>query len=202
MLKTNQEYKSQIKLVGKYNLKDTYKWREQAIHFQEHGVYGKDGREFIEDTFDYNKFWDEEEEKILNGVWIDGFYIPGLYYLYLNYLPIYHKQLKKYEFPDVYDMDYHTFLCLEHAIFLKQHFVVVKKRAAGFTLKFCVPLIKELFWGRGSPNYIATFEEAQVLKTWSDVIEPYRNHLNANTAWYREFNPNKPRDWKVGRKVN
>lgn len=201
MLKNNQEYKNQIKLVGKYELKDTYKWREQAIHFQEYGYYGKNGKEFIEHTFDYNTFWGEEEEKILNGIWIDGFYIPGMYYLYLNYLPIYHKQLKKYEFPDVYDMDYHTFLCLEHAIFLKQHFVVIKKRAAGFSLKFCVPLIKELYWGRGSPNYIATFEEPQVLKTWSNIIEPYRNHLNANTAFYREFNPNKPRDWKVGRKV-
>jgi hypothetical protein len=134
-------------------------------------------------------------------LWVDDFYIPGLYYFYLNYLPIYHKQLNKYEFPDVYDMDYHTFLCLEHAIFLKKHFVVIKKRQAGFTLKFCVPLIRELFFERGSPNYLATFEEAQVLKTWTEVIEPYREHLNTHTAWYREFTPSKPLNWRVAKQV-
>ena len=126
MLKTDQEYRNQIKQVGKYNLKDTHKWRERAIYFQEYGNYEPDN--IIPDTKDWDDFWDEEERRIMEGLWIDGFYIPGLYYLYLNYLPIYQKQLKKYEFPDVYDSDYHTFLCLEHAIFLKQHFVVIKKR--------------------------------------------------------------------------
>ena len=197
MLATDQEYKDQIKEVGKYNLKDTYKWRELATFFQENEYY----TDLVEETHDWNEFWDEEEKKIKEGLWIDGFYIPGLYYFYLNYLPIYHKQLKKYEFPDVYDMDYHTFLCLEHAMFLKKHFVVIKKRQAGFTLKFCVPLIRELFFERGSPNYLATYEEAQVLKTWTEVIEPYREHLNTHTAWYREFTPSKPLNWRVAKQV-
>lgn len=197
MLTTDQEYKDQIKKVGEYKLRDTHKWRERAIYFQENEYY----TDLVEDTHDWNEFWDEEERRIMNGLWIDGFYIPGLYYFYLNYLPIYHKQLNKYEFPDVYDMDYHTFLCLEHAIFLKKHFVVIKKRQAGFTLKFCVPLIRELFFERGSPNYLATFEEAQVLKTWTEVIEPYREHLNTHTAWYREFTPSKPLNWRVAKQV-
>jgi len=197
MLNTDQEYKDQIKQVGKYNLKDTYKWKERATYFQENEYY----TDLVEDTHDWNEFWDEEERRIMNGLWVDGFYIPGLYYFYLNYLPIYHKQLNKYEFPDVYDMDYHTFLCLEHAIFLKKHFVVIKKRQAGFTLKFCVPLIRELFFERGSPNYLATYEEAQVLKTWTEVIEPYREHLNTHTAWYREFTPSKPLNWRVAKQV-
>lgn len=197
MLNTDQEYKDQIKKVGEYNLKDTHKWRESAIFFQENEYY----TDLIDETHDWHEFWDEEERKIMNGFWIDEFYIPGMYYFYLNYLPIYHKQLNKYEFPDVYDMDYHTFLCLEHAIFLKKHFVVLKKRQAGYTLKFCVPLIKELWFSRGSPNYIATYEEAQVLKTWTEVIEPYREHLNTHTAWGREFSPSKPLNWRVAKSV-
>ena len=197
MLATDQEYRDQIKEVGKYNLKNTHKWRELATFFRENEYY----TDLVEETHDWNEFWDEEEKKIKEGLWIDGFYIPGLYYFYLNYLPIYHKQLKKYEFPDVYDMDYHTFLCLEHAMFLKKHFVVIKKRQAGFTLKFCVPLIRELFFERGSPNYLATYEEAQVLKTWTEVIEPYREHLNTHTAWYREFTPSKPLNWRVAKQV-
>ena len=124
MLSADQEYKDQIKKVGEYKLKDTYKWKERAIFFQEKGYY----TEAIEDTHDWVTFWQEEKDRILNGLWLDGFYIPGLYYFYLNYLPIYHKQLNKYEFPDVYDMDYHTFLCLEHAVLLKVDFAVIKKR--------------------------------------------------------------------------
>jgi hypothetical protein len=197
MLTTDQEYKDQIKKVGEYKLKDTHKWRERGIYFQENEYY----TDLVEDTHDWNEFWDEEERRIMNGLWIDGFYIPGLYYFYLNYIRIYRKQDNTYEFPDVYDMDYHTFLCLEHAVLLKLDFAVIKKRQSGFTLKFCVPLIRELFFSRGSPNYIATFEEAQVLKTWTEVIEPYREHLNTHTAWYREFTPSKPLNWRTAKQV-
>lgn len=197
MLKTDQEYRSQIKQVGKYNLKDTHKWRERAIFFNENGYY----TDLIEDTKDWDDFWDEEERRIQEGLWIDGFYIPGLYYFYLNYLPIYRKQDNTYDFPDIYDMDYHTFLCLEHAVFLKLDFVVMKKRQAGFSLKFCAPLVRELFFSRGSPNYIATYEEAQVLKTWTEIIDPYKEHMNAHTPWYRDFNPSKPLNWRTAKEV-
>ncbi len=131
MLKTNQEYLDQIKKVGEYNLKDTYKWRERALFFQEKsGENWSEGyyTDLIEGTLDWDVFWDEEERRIMEGLRIDGFYIPGLFYFYLNYLPIYRKQDNEYNFPDVYDSDYHTFLCLEHAVFLKKHFGVIKKR--------------------------------------------------------------------------
>lgn len=195
MLSTDQEYRDQIKEVGNYKLKDTHKWRERAIYFEKYGYYCP----HIENTVDWLKFWKEEEKRIMEGLWIDGFYIPGLYYFYLNYLPIYQKQLNTFAFPVVYDTDYHTFLCLEHAIFRKEHFVVIKKRAAGFSLKFCVPLIRELWFSKGSPNYIACYEEAQVTKAWSDIIEPYREHLNTHTAWYRDFNPSKILNWRVAK---
>ena len=204
MLKTNEEYLSQIKQVGKYNLKDTYKWRERALFFQEKGkVHWSQGyyTEFIEGTLDWENFWDEEERRIQEGFWIDGFYIPGLYYFYLNYLPIYRKQDNEYNFPDINDMDYHTFLCLEHAVFLRKHFGVIKKRQAGFSLKFCAPLIRELWFSRGSPNYIATYEEPQVQKAWSEIIEPYREHLNTFTPWYRDLSPDKSLNWKIAKEL-
>ena len=197
MLNTDQEYRLHIKEVGKYNLKDTYKWKEKAIFFKERGYY----TDYVEDTHDWLDFWEKEEEKILNGTYIDGWYIPGLYYFYLNYLPIFRKQDNIYDFPDVYDSDYHTYLCLEHAVFLNQDFCVIKKRQSGFSLKFCVPLIRELFFSRGSPNYIATYEEAQVLKAWSEIIEPYKEHLNTHTPWYRDLNPSKPLNWRTAKEV-
>ena len=197
MLNTDQEYRLHIKEVGKYNLKDTYKWKEKAIFFKERGYY----TDYVEDTHDWLDFWEKEEEKILNGTYIDGWYIPGLYYFYLNYLPIFRKQDNIYDFPDVYDSDYHTYLCLEHAVFLNQDFCVIKKRQSGFSLKFCVPLIRVLFFSRGSPNYIATYEEAQVLKAWSEIIEPNKEHLNTHTPWYRDLNPSKPLNWRTAKEV-
>jgi hypothetical protein len=341
MLKTNQEYLDQIKKVGEYNLKDTNKWRERAMFFQEkagknwsQGYY----TDLIEGTLDWEDFWDEEERRIQEGLWIDGFYIPGLFYFYLNYLPIYRKQDNEYNFPDVYDSDYHTFLCLEHAVFLKKHFGVIKKRQcidentlidtpngsfpikdlfkvqyrgevfslgldneliidniseiwpgeetdeiyrikisenkfidcldshlirtekgfrhvgtlkvgdkityleetslinfpileieiikekrktydlstdksfsyfangfhvhnSGFSLKFCAPLIRELWFSRGSPNYIATYEEPQVQKAWAEILEPYREHLNVYTPWYRDLNPDKTMNWRVAKEM-
>ena len=204
MLKTNEEYLAQIKKVGEYNLKDTYKWRERALFFQEkagnvfsQGYY----TDLIEETLDWHNFWDEEERRIQEGLWIDGFYIPGLYYLYLNYLPIYRKQDNEYNFPDVYDSDYHTFLCLEHAVFLKKHFGVIKKRQSGFSLKFCTPLMRELWFSRGSPNYIATYEDAQVTKAWDEILVPYREHLNTHTPWYRDFSPDKALNWRAAKEM-
>ena len=66
MLKSNEEYLEIIRFPGKYNLKNTEKWREVAIYFEKHGEYCP----FIEGTFDYINFWDEEESKILNGVFV------------------------------------------------------------------------------------------------------------------------------------
>ena len=197
MLDSNQDYIDIIKKVGEYNLKDTYLWRDKAEFFNKHRYYCK----HVEDTADWIKFWNDEEYKILNGVWINGFYLPGYYYFYLNYIKIYHKQKAKYDFPDIYDMDYHTFLCLEHAIFLKKHFGVIKKRQAGFSLKLMIPLIVELWFSIGSPNYLACYEEAQVKKSWAEILEPYRDHLNTHTAWYREFNPSKVLDWRTAKQV-
>ena len=84
MLDSNQDYIDIIKRVGEYNLKDTYLWRDKAEFFNKHGYYCK----HVEDTADWVKFWNDEEYKILNGVWINGFYLPGYYYFYLNYIKI------------------------------------------------------------------------------------------------------------------
>ena len=56
----------------------------------------------------------------------------------------------------------------------------MKKRQVGFSPKVCAHY-KRVILFRGSPNYIATYEEAQVLKTWTEIIDPYKEHMNAHT---------------------
>lgn len=77
------------------------------------------------------------------------------------------------------------------------------------TIKFCVPLIKKLWFEENKICKIITPEERFVKKTWSDILEPFRNHLNKHTAWYRSFSPDKTLEWKQqveiienGRKVS
>jgi len=67
------------------HIKNTDKFREAALFFQEHGCYtlAPPG------TTDYIQYWDRETKRCLNGyVAEDGDAITGYHYFYLNYSPI------------------------------------------------------------------------------------------------------------------
>lgn len=64
------------------------------------------------------------------------------------------------------------------------------------TIKTIVPLIRSLWFEKDQVCKILVPDERFVKKSWSDIIEPFRNHLNSHTAWYRSFSPDKTLDWK------
>lgn len=74
----------EIKRLDTFKFKDTWRFREAAICFEKNGYY----TDALENTRSFYDFWDKEEEKIINGVTIDGVYISGMYYFFLNYCPI------------------------------------------------------------------------------------------------------------------
>ena len=171
MLKTNQEYLDQIKKVGEYNLKDTYKWRERALFFQEKA--GKNWAEgyytdLIEGTLDWDVFWDEEERRIMEGLWIDGFYIPGLFYFYLNYTRIIvvkdvvvdigngrkRKRRERVEsFPYFWDYDRAYYDAIELAETHGKHLAVIKARGKGYSFKGASMLVRNYYMFRESVSY-------------------------------------------------
>jgi len=112
---------------GKYGFNDTYLWREPALKFQ------RDGRfcDFEEGTESYKRFWAFEKKKIGQGIIINGRYIPGEYYFYMNYTPIMDALKGTTDFADAWDSDYHFYLYCWRANIRNLNAGVVKARRKG-----------------------------------------------------------------------
>ena len=82
----------------------------------------------------YKMFWDEQKRRSLEGYHTGSDYIPGYYYFYLNFCPIYklkynEEDIKKhdrvvadriFDFPSVWDGDYEFF----HYLFTKTYWTI------------------------------------------------------------------------------
>ena len=125
-------------------LHNTDKFRQAAIFFQEHGCYTLAPR----GTTDYNKYWEQETDRCLNGYTApDGEGITGYNYFYLNYSPIMRLKEEEYtdregnlrkrrqrilEFPSFWDYDYYYFCAIEQAELEGKHMAVLKCRQRGY----------------------------------------------------------------------
>ena len=125
-------------------LHNTDKFRQAAIFFQKHGCYTLAPR----GTTDYNKYWEQETDRCLNGYTApDGEGITGYNYFYLNYSPIMRLKEEEYtdregnirkrrqrilEFPSFWDYDYYYFCAIEQAELEGKHMAVLKCRQRGY----------------------------------------------------------------------
>ena len=179
----------QFKYYGEYNLHDTNNWRSQAAVFEKNGYYCK----FVDGSIDFVRYWDNQKDLILNDLIIDGFFVSGEYYMYLNFLQIYDKVKEKMSFPEVWDGHYHLTLYWRIA-FLKGLFsTVVKKRQFGSTYLHLVKPIINLWFKRNTVNKLIAFDEGYINMNgcWK-IVEEYRSFLNENTGWFRNFDPDSP----------
>ena len=68
---------------------DTWKFREAAIYFEQHGCYDDGG---VEGTLIYDQYWTEQERRCLEGLTVNigghDVRISGYHYFYLNFCPI------------------------------------------------------------------------------------------------------------------
>jgi intein/homing endonuclease len=174
------------------------KFRESAIHFEEHKCYtfAPPG------TSEYLKYWEEESKRCIDGYTApDGDWISGYFYFYLNYGRIIKvedreitlpsgKTIKKAERiegpPRFWDYDRAFFDCVDMAEKENKHLVVLKARRKGFSYKGASMLIRNYFLIRDSVSY-AMASEAEFLtkdgvlsKAW-DMM----NFVDDNTAWYK-----------------
>ena len=100
-----------FKEPGQYQFDETaLLFNEQANIFNDQGYYcNKPFR-----SKDYIKYWNFEKEKCREGVIYVGkknvFYVTRDYYMWLNFLPIFDKEEKKYGFAKVRDAQYHMAL--------------------------------------------------------------------------------------------
>ena len=146
IFETRQEFKffvlNLFKIPGKYNFyvdEISLHFNEQAQKFQKLGFFCDSPINSI----DYINYWgsleDEyffsEKSKCRNGVIFKGktntYYLPRAYYFWINFLPIFDKEKKKYDFPQVWDSQYHASLYDLLAELSYKHSVKLKKRQWG-----------------------------------------------------------------------
>lgn len=180
-------------------IKNSDKFRQSAIFFQEHGCYtlAPIG------TTDYIQFWEQEKERCLHGyVAPDGDEITGYHYFYLNYSPImkldeveytdkYGNKRKRRErilgFPRFYDYDYYYFNAIEDAEDAGKHMAVLKARQRGYSFKGASMLVRNYELIPGSKNFAVASEQKFLIgdglltKAWQIM-----DFCDKHTAWAKQ----------------
>lgn len=192
-----------FKEPGKYGFNETSKiFNEEGRKFQKQGYYCAAPVK----TKDFIAYWNDQKEKCRNGVIIkdDGktWYVSRDYYMWLNFLPIYDKEEKRFDFAKVRDAQYHMALYEHLAEMHYKHAIILKKRQIASSYFHMAKLINQ-YW----------FEEGAVLKIGASLkdyinekgswkfLNEYKNFLNEHTAWYRPAEPDKVGAWQQQIKV-
>lgn len=194
---------SLFKEPGKYEFDESSEaFNSQSIVFNKHGEYTHAPR----DTKDYIRYWNDQKTKCRKGIFVrhngKEWYIPRDYYMWLNFLPIYDKEQKKFKVAEIRDAQYHMALYEMLAELDYKHAVILKKRQIASSYYHMAKLLNQ-YW----------FEEGAVLKLGASLkdyinekgswkfLNEYRNHLNKHTAWYRPNEPDKVLSWQQQIKI-
>ena len=208
---TREEFRDFIlscfKEPGQYNFDETsIIFNSEARKYQQNGYYCPAPVK----TKDYINYWDDQKNKCKNGIIVKSvvknvtktWYLSRDYYMWLNFLPIYDKEEKRFDFAKVRDAQYHMALYELLAELHYRHSAILKKRQIASSYFHAAKLIN-MYW----------FENGAVLKmgaslkdyisekgTWRMLTE-YRTFLNEHTAWYRPSDPDKVFSWQQRIKV-
>jgi len=192
-----------FKEPGKYQFDESSQiFNAEARKYQTQGFYCPAPVK----TKDFINYWDDQKMKCKYGIMVKKkdsvWYISRDYYMWLNFLPIYDKEEKKFDFAKVRDAQYHMALYEQLAELNYKHSAILKKRQIASSYFHAAKLIN-MFW----------FENGAVLKmgaslkdyisekgTWRMLTE-YRTFLNEHTAWYRPSDPDKVFSWQQRIKV-
>ena len=191
--------KSVFKEPGQYELDDTAKlFNEQARLFRAQGdVYCMAPFR----SRDFTKYWDLEKLKCRRGaiyknngkVW----YLPRDYYMWINFLPIYDKMKKKFDFPLVWDVQLHMSLYEFLAELNYKHASILKKRQIASSYYHMGKFINQIWFEEGAILKIgASLKDYINLNGSWKFLDEYRAFLNSSTAWYRPMNPGKVLTWQ------
>lgn len=178
-------------------------------------IFNLEGRKFQKQKYyctapvktkDFVTYWEDQKLKCRNGIIVHSgiktWFITRDYYMWLNFLPIYDKEEKRFDFAKVRDAQYHMALYEILAELHYKHAVILKKRQIASSYFHMAKLINQ-YW----------FEEGAVLKIGASLkdyinekgswkfLDEYKNFLNEHTAWYRPSEPEKVGAWQQRIKV-
>jgi hypothetical protein len=179
-----------FKEPGEYELDETiHEFRAQSKRFDKTGYYC----DHLENSLDYEDYWDWETLKSRRGVFYfngeKSWYLPRDYYFWINFTKIYDKVKKKAFFAEIQDSQIWMSLynCIAELRF--KHGVMLKKRQFGSSYYYAAKQLNILWFEEESISKMGASLDAYltgVNGTWK-YVNRYKNFLNKNTAWYREF---------------
>lgn len=174
----------------------------EARKFQKQGYYCNAPLK----SKDFMAYWNDQKAKCRNGIiYKEGgtsWYLTRDYYMWLNFLPIYDKEEKRFDFAKVRDAQYHMALyeCLGELYY--KHLPILKKRQIASSYFHMAKLINAYWFEEGSVNKIGASLKDYISEKGSwRMLNEYRNFLNEHTAWYRPSEPDKIFSWQQRIKV-
>jgi len=183
---------------GEYGFTNmSHEFNKQARIFNNQGFYcNKPFR-----SKDFKTYWETEKDKCRNGVIYkdDGkvWYLTRDYYMWLNFLPIYDKEEKKYGFAKVRDAQYHMALYELLAELHYKHSAILKKRQIASSYFHMGKIINTYWFEEGSTCKIGASLKDYINDKGSwKFLDEYKTFLNEHTAWYRPSNPEKVLLWQ------
>ena len=188
-----------FKEPGLYNFDDTsFVFNEQARKFKENGEIYCTAPYMSKDFIAY---WDAEKDKCRKGaIFIKGentWYLPRDYYMWLNFLPIYDKEKKDFDFATVRDAQYHIALYECLAELSHKHCSILKKRQIASSYFHMGKFINQIWFEPGVILKLgASLKDYISLEGSWKFLDEYRAFLNSKTAWYRPMNPGKVLTWQ------
>jgi hypothetical protein len=187
-----------FKEPGQYAFDETsVEFNGEATKFNTQGFYCAapfKSRDFI-------NYWEGEKKKCRKGVIYKSedkvWYIARDYYMWLNFLPIFNKEIQKFGFADIRDAQYHMALYEVLAELNYKHVAILKKRQIASSYYHMAKLINQQWFEPGVTLKIGASLKDYINEKGSwKFLDEYAAFLNEHTAWYRPMNPSKVMMWQ------
>lgn len=189
--------KIKVDITKPHILEDMDFFRERALYFEKHGRYTH-LRPNPNPKSEYTAFWKEELKRWRDGLVrpSDGEWIPGGYYFYLNYSPIWlveevksvkgkkAKGVRIKSFAKVWLGDYLFFHYLDQARENGSHAKIIKCRGVGFSFKLASLSPRNMYTEPGLPNFHLASD-----KTFLDGEKGVFGKVLDNLDWIADSTP-------------
>ena len=192
-----------FKEPGKYNYDEvSLIFNAEARKFQKQGYYCDAPLK----SKDFITYWDDQKKKCRTGIIVHSgdntWYLSRDYYMWLNFLPIYDKEEKRFDFAKVRDAQYHMALYEILGELHWKHAIILKKRQIASSYFHMAKLLNQYWFEQGAVLKIGASLKDYINEKGSwKFLDEYKNFLNEHTAWYRPAEPDKVGVWRQQIKV-
>ena len=188
-----------FKEPGKYGFNDTTNkiFISESDKFRSDGVYCTAPFK----SKDFINYWDDQKIKCKKGIIVKDstniWFLAREYYMWLNFLPIFDKELQKFGFAKIRDAQYHMALYELLAELNYKHVAILKKRQIASSYYHMGKLINQQWFEAGVTLKIGASLKDYINEKGSwKFLQEYAAFLNEHTAWYRPMSPDKVMMWQ------